>query len=183
MLIRPLLFSFRRATHLGEPDYGRQLARSRFRKLPYAAGSGLIGPLRNGAHARRKESPFATEDISSDAVSRRPPKQTPTTIGNHKLQPATLMMGYGYDPALHEGSLKPPIFLTSTFVFENAEDGKRFFEGVTGKRPAAARRRADLFALQRPQSGNPRGPAADLGGRRGRADFLQRHDGDRQPSF
>jgi methionine-gamma-lyase len=43
------------------------------------------------------------------------------------------MMGYGFDPALSEGSLKPPIFLTSTFVFEKAEDGKRFFEGITNK--------------------------------------------------
>ena len=67
--------------------------------------------------------------------SRRPPKQTPTTIGNHKLNAATLMMGYGYDPALSEGSLKAPIFLTSTFVFETAAHGKRFFEGITGKRP------------------------------------------------
>jgi methionine-gamma-lyase len=67
--------------------------------------------------------------------SRRPPKQTPTSIGNHKLKPATLMMGYGFDPALSEGSLKAPIFLTSTFVFEKAADGKRFFEGITGKRP------------------------------------------------
>ena len=67
--------------------------------------------------------------------SRRPPKQTPTTIGNHKLSAATLMMGYGYDPALSEGSLKAPIFLTSTFVFETAAHGKRFFEGITGKRP------------------------------------------------
>ena len=67
--------------------------------------------------------------------SRRPPKQTPTMVGNHKLSPATLMMGYGFDPALSEGSLKAPIFLTSTFVFEKAEDGKRFFEGITGKRP------------------------------------------------
>ncbi len=67
--------------------------------------------------------------------SSRRPKQTPTTIGNHRLSPATLMMGYGFDPALSEGSLKAPIFLTSTFVFEKAEDGKRFFEGITGKRP------------------------------------------------
>src|SRR3954451_16765121 len=67
--------------------------------------------------------------------SRRPPRQTPTKIGNHQLSPATLMMGYGFDPALSEGSLKAPIFLTSTFVFEKAEDGKRFFEGITGKRP------------------------------------------------
>jgi methionine-gamma-lyase len=48
------------------------------------------------------------------------------------------MMGYGFDPALSEGSLKPPIFLTSTFVFENAAAGKRFFEGVTGKIPGGA---------------------------------------------
>src|ERR1044071_6504481 len=67
--------------------------------------------------------------------TKRPPKQTPKTIGNHKLKPATLMMGYGYDPSLSEGSLKAPIFLTSTFVFEKAADGKRFFEGITGKRP------------------------------------------------
>ena len=41
--------------------------------------------------------------------SSRRPKQSPTTIGNHKLKPATLMMGYGFDPALSEGSLKAPI--------------------------------------------------------------------------
>jgi methionine-gamma-lyase len=34
--------------------------------------------------------------------------------------------------------LKPPVFLTSTFAFENAAAGKRFFEGVTGKRPGGA---------------------------------------------
>ncbi|MDP9086731.1 MAG: PLP-dependent transferase, partial [Pseudomonadota bacterium] len=59
-------------------------------------------------------------------------------MGNHKLSPATLMMGHGFDPVLSEGSLKPPIFLTSTFVFENAAEGKRFFEGITGKRPGGA---------------------------------------------
>ena len=63
---------------------------------------------------------------------------SPTKIGNHQLKPSTLMMGYGFDPALSEGSLKPPVFLTSTFVFENAAAGKRFFEGVTGKRPGGA---------------------------------------------
>ena len=72
--------------------------------------------------------------MSSDTSSRTP-KQSPTKIGNHRLKPATLMMGYGFDPALSEGSLKPPIFLTSTFVFDRAADGKHFFEGITGKRP------------------------------------------------
>lgn len=69
---------------------------------------------------------------------RRRPKPDVLEIGGRKLKPATLMMGHGYDPALSEGSLKPPIFLTSTFVFENAAAGKRHFEGVTGKRPGGA---------------------------------------------
>ncbi len=63
----------------------------------------------------------------------RRPKEFETHIGNHKLDPSTLMMGYGFDPALSEGSLKPPIFLTSTFVFQTAAEGKRFFEGITNK--------------------------------------------------
>lgn len=77
-------------------------------------------------------------DISGTPAHHRPPRPSPRTIGNHKLKPSTLMMGYGFDPELSEGSLKPPIFLTSTFVFENAAAGKRFFEGVTGKRPGGA---------------------------------------------
>jgi methionine-gamma-lyase len=74
----------------------------------------------------------------SGSHQQRPPRPSPTTVGNRKLSPQTLMLGYGFDPELSEGSLKPPIFLTSTFVFENAAAGKRFFEGVTGKRPGGA---------------------------------------------
>jgi methionine-gamma-lyase len=76
-------------------------------------------------------------EMSGVPASRRP-KQSPTTIGNHQLSPETLMMGFGFDPTLSEGSLKAPIFLTSTFVFETAAHGKRFFEGITGKRPGGA---------------------------------------------
>ncbi|MEQ8857405.1 MAG: cystathionine gamma-synthase family protein [Pseudomonadales bacterium] len=65
-------------------------------------------------------------------------KHRTTRIGNHELSPQSLMMGYGYDPRLSEGSLKPPIFLTSTFVFDSAADGKRFFEGITGLRPGGS---------------------------------------------
>ena len=74
-------------------------------------------------------------DPDNDIRFSRAPKPSTTKIGDHQLSPATLMMGYGFDPALSEGSLKPPIFLTSTFVFRNAAEGKRFFEGITGKRP------------------------------------------------
>ena len=42
------------------------------------------------------------------------------TIGNHALRPETLMMSYGYEPRLSEGSVKCPLFQTSTFVFERA---------------------------------------------------------------
>ena len=78
------------------------------------------------------------ESELSGAPTKRAPKPSPTAIGDHQLHPSTLMMGHGFDPALSEGSLKPPIFLTSTFVFEKAADGKRFFEGITGKRPGGA---------------------------------------------
>ena len=79
-----------------------------------------------------------TEAELSGAAPRRRPKPSAEKIGNRKLKPSTMMMGYGYDPTLSEGSLKPPIFLTSTFVFPNAAAGKRHFEGVTGKRPGGA---------------------------------------------
>jgi methionine-gamma-lyase len=55
-------------------------------------------------------------------------------LGNHRMHPETLMLGYGYDPALSEGSVKPPVFLTSTFVFRTAEDGRDFFDYMAGRR-------------------------------------------------
>jgi len=52
------------------------------------------------------------------------------------FNPETLALGYGYEPTLSEGSLKPPVFLTSTFQFKSALDGKRFFELAYGLRDA-----------------------------------------------
>ncbi len=72
------------------------------------------------------------------ATPRRKPKSGVETINGRALQPSTLMMGHGYDPSLSEGALKPPIFLTSTFAFESAAAGKRFFEHITGKRAGPA---------------------------------------------
>ena len=79
-----------------------------------------------------------TEADMTGVPARVSPKPEVEKIGDRKLKPSTLMMGHGYDPQLSEGSLKPPIFLTSTFVFPNAAAGKRHFEGVTGKRPGGA---------------------------------------------
>lgn len=69
---------------------------------------------------------------------RRKGKSPIKKIGDRTLKPSTLMMGHGFDPMLSEGALKPPIFLTSTFAFENAAAGKRFFEHITGKRKGPA---------------------------------------------
>lgn len=46
--------------------------------------------------------------------------------------PDTDSVALGHEAARHLGSLKPPIYETSTFVFESAEEGKRFFELAYG---------------------------------------------------
>jgi methionine-gamma-lyase len=75
--------------------------------------------------------------VSYDAYHKR-------KIGDHVLKPETQMMGYGFDPSLSEGSLKPPIFLTSTFVFRTAQDGKDFFDFTSGRRQPKAGQPAGL---------------------------------------
>src|SRR5690606_34912831 len=47
-------------------------------------------------------------------------------------------LGYAYDPFLSEGSVKPPVFLTSTFQFKTAEEGQRHFELAYKLRPPRA---------------------------------------------
>lgn len=58
-------------------------------------------------------------------------------LDGRALRPESLMMSYGYRPELSEGALKCPIFQTSTFVFESAEAGKKFFEVAYGLREQA----------------------------------------------
>ncbi len=62
------------------------------------------------------------------------PKPSRTHIGNHKLHPETMMLSYGFDPLLSEGAVKPPVFLTSTFVFRSAEEGRDFFDYTSGRK-------------------------------------------------
>jgi methionine-gamma-lyase len=66
------------------------------------------------------------------------PRPSKTHIGNHALKPETLMLSYGYDPSLSEGAVKPPVFLTSTFVFKTAEEGRDFFDYVSGRKQPPA---------------------------------------------
>ncbi len=48
--------------------------------------------------------------------------------------PESLIMSHGYNPEWSEGSIKCPIYQTSTFVFNTAEEGKSFFEIAYGIR-------------------------------------------------
>lgn len=48
--------------------------------------------------------------------------------------PESYMMSYGYKPSSSEGAIKPPIFQTSTFAFNSAEEGKAYFEMAYGIR-------------------------------------------------
>lgn len=73
-------------------------------------------------------------------------------IGDRTLAPETLMMGYGYSPHLSEGALKPPLFQTSTFVFDSAEDGKASFELAYGLRE---KRRGEEMHLIYSRINNP----------------------------
>ena len=72
------------------------------------------------------------------------PRPYKTHIGQHALHPETQMLNYGFDPELSEGAVKPPVFLTSTFVFKTAEDGRDFFDFVSGRREPLAGTRAGL---------------------------------------
>lgn len=62
---------------------------------------------------------------------------TEAELGGAPLHPETLMMSYGYRPEWSEGAVKPPIFPTSTYVFETAEAGKAFFSAAYGLREPA----------------------------------------------
>jgi methionine-gamma-lyase len=44
---------------------------------------------------------------------------------------ATRAIHLGYDPALNDGSLTPPVHLTSTFAFDTVEQGAAIFAGQT----------------------------------------------------
>ncbi len=59
-----------------------------------------------------------------------------THLDGQRLHAATQMVSYGFDPSLSEGAVKPPVFLTSTFAFQSAEEGAEFFDVVAGRKPA-----------------------------------------------
>ena len=66
-------------------------------------------------------------------------------IAGHTLSPESLVMGFGYDPFMSEGSIKPPIFMTSTFAFKSARDGEALFRRLAGRREEGDPEDADLI--------------------------------------
>ncbi|MBI2497126.1 MAG: PLP-dependent transferase [Opitutae bacterium] len=62
-----------------------------------------------------------------------------------RLHPETMALSYGFDPWLSEGAVKPPVFLTSTFAFKCAADGKRFFAWAHGEGHPPPRREQGLI--------------------------------------
>ena len=50
------------------------------------------------------------------------------------MKPESLMMSYGYQSKKFKNSIKCPLFQTSTFAFQTAEEGKAFFELAYGHR-------------------------------------------------
>ncbi len=61
-----------------------------------------------------------------------------------RLHPETLALSHGFDPWLSEGAIKPPVFLTSTFAFKNAAEGKKFFAWLHGEGHPAVGERVGL---------------------------------------
>ncbi len=56
----------------------------------------------------------------------------------NQKHPESEMLSLGYRPEMHLGAVKCPLFLTSTFSFKTAEEGKAFFElayGLRDKKP------------------------------------------------
>jgi methionine-gamma-lyase len=72
-------------------------------------------------------------------------KEKKKHIGDHLVRPESLMMSFGYQPEWSEGAAKPPIFQTSTFVFESAQEGKAFFEVAYGLRERGPSERPGLI--------------------------------------
>lgn len=48
------------------------------------------------------------------------------------MEKETVVISKGYDPLKYNGAVKPPIFLTSTYKFKNAEEGESFIRVALG---------------------------------------------------
>ncbi len=91
-------------------------------------------------------------DGDSDILAAPSTTRGPMAHDPAKLHPESLMMSHGYDPFLSEGAAKPPIFMTSTFVFRKAEEGEKYFRWAYG---LEERRRDQAMGLIYTRLNNP----------------------------
>jgi methionine-gamma-lyase len=64
---------------------------------------------------------------------------------SRRFQPETVMMSHGYVSKRSEYSVKRPLFLTSTFAFGSAQEGKRAFEIISGRSKLEPDEETDLI--------------------------------------
>ena len=61
--------------------------------------------------------------------------------------PETIAVGHGYHPAEHHGSAKPPVYLTSTFVYRDSMHAKTAHEGyIAGRAPQSGADEGYIYA-------------------------------------
>jgi methionine-gamma-lyase len=61
--------------------------------------------------------------------------------------PETIAIRHGYDPASHHGAVKPPVYMSSTFVYRNSLHAKTAHEGYTaGRAPDAGEDDGYIYA-------------------------------------
>ena len=101
-----------------------------------------------------------------------PLPRLPTALDD-ALHPETLAISHGYDPHAHLGAAKPPLFLTSTFVYRSAQHAKdahaAFFDGA---RPASGEESGYIYArLDHPNLGMVQRRVAALDGAEDSAAF------------
>jgi len=74
------------------------------------------------------------------------------------------MLNYGYDPAIGRRR-QPPVFLTSTFVFKSAEEGRDFLISFPAERePPREPVRGSFYSGSTTKQRDRRGPAGRLRG-------------------
>ena len=119
-------------------------------------------------------------DATDTPTPRRKPKPEVTTLNNHELKPSTLMMGHGFDPVPF-GRVAQTADLPHLNLC--VPERRRWQAPLRRDHRQTRRRRGRprLFALQRPEPGNPRGSPWYLGRSRRRADILERHDSNLHP--
>lgn len=64
---------------------------------------------------------------------------------NKNFSPESLAISGGYDPSTANNSIKTPIYQTSTFKFNTAEEGKAFFENAKGDAPLEERNASLIY--------------------------------------